>query len=261
MNPLKKTQLSLHTIDSFMESTLPFLKRPNDVDSPTLEDMHELMTQMNPISYGHTRNYLNGSVTKLSRYISVGVLSTKECVDFLIQQFGFEASLPLIKQLVWRIYFKHKLRVYPHAFDSNIEHYKTGLNDQDYARELPHDILNASTPNKIMNYFITTLIETGYLHNHARLYLASYIIHFRRIHWKVGADWMFTHLVDADIASHYCSWQWVASTGSTKPYLFNLENIQRYVSHTLPVDPKDNPELVGSYEELSQRLFRKDGHT
>jgi deoxyribodipyrimidine photo-lyase len=71
---------------------------------------------------------------------------------------------------------------------------------------------------------------------------------------------MFTHLVDADIASHYSSWQWVASSGSSKPYLFNLENIARYVPNDLPIDSIDNPELVGSYEELADRLFRKGGN-
>jgi hypothetical protein len=81
MKQLKKISLSLNQIDSFLESKYPFLSRPKNVYSPTLDDMHQLMIQMNPISYGQTRNYLNGSVTLLSRYISSGVLSTSECVN------------------------------------------------------------------------------------------------------------------------------------------------------------------------------------
>jgi deoxyribodipyrimidine photo-lyase len=60
------------------------------------------------------------------------------------------------------------------------------------------------------------LYATGYLHNHARLWLASYLVHLRKVHWRVGADWMYSHLLDGDMASNYLSWQWVSSTGSNK---------------------------------------------
>jgi deoxyribodipyrimidine photo-lyase len=72
------------------------------------------------------------------------------------------------------------------------------------------------------------LYATGYLHNHARLWLASYLVHLRKVHWRVGADWMYSHLLDGDMASNYLSWQWVSSTGSNKPYLFNAENVETF---------------------------------
>jgi len=66
------------------------------------------------------------------------------------------------------------------------------------------------------------------LHNHARMWLASYLVHLRKVHWRVGADWMYGHLLDGDIASNYLSWQWVAGTGSSKPYLFNADNVEKF---------------------------------
>jgi deoxyribodipyrimidine photo-lyase len=66
------------------------------------------------------------------------------------------------------------------------------------------------------------------LHNHARLWLASYLVHLRKVHWHTGAGWMFGHLLDGDLASNHLSWQWVAGTGSSKPYLFNAENVAKY---------------------------------
>lgn len=256
MNVLKKIHITHDQITSYIKESFPDLVQPKHLYSPSFEDLQSLLSRLNPIHYGQDRNYLNGSVTHLSRYISSGLLSTSECIDICIHHFGVDASIPLIKQLAWRIYFKHKLFHYPHAPYQNIGNYKTGLQDEEYSKQLPDDIMSATTPNKVLNVFIQTLIDTGYLHNHARLYLASYIVHFRRIHWKVGADWMFNHLVDADIASHYCSWQWVASTGSSKPYIFNLENISKYAYEGLPVSPDDNPELVGSYEAIASRIFR-----
>jgi deoxyribodipyrimidine photo-lyase len=39
---------------------------------------------------------------------------------------------------------------------------------------------------------------------------------------------LYGHLLDGDLASNHLSWQWVAGTGSHKPYLFNAENVARY---------------------------------
>ena len=75
---------------------------------------------------------------------------------------------------------------------------------------------------------VRTLYSTGYLHNHARMWLASYVVHVRKVHWRIGADWLYGHLIDGDLASNHLSWQWVAGTGSHKPYLFNADNVARY---------------------------------
>jgi deoxyribodipyrimidine photo-lyase len=39
---------------------------------------------------------------------------------------------------------------------------------------------------------------------------------------------LYGHLLDGDLASNHLSWQWVAGTGSSKPYLFNADNVARY---------------------------------
>jgi deoxyribodipyrimidine photo-lyase len=75
---------------------------------------------------------------------------------------------------------------------------------------------------------VHALYATGMLHNHARMWLASYVVHLRKVHWRVAADWLYGHLLDGDLASNHLSWQWVAGTGSSKPYLFNADNVARY---------------------------------
>jgi deoxyribodipyrimidine photo-lyase len=54
------------------------------------------------------------------------------------------------------------------------------------------------------------------------------VVHVRHVHWRAGADWLVAHLLDGDLASNHLSWQWVAGTGSSKPYLFNAENVARF---------------------------------
>jgi deoxyribodipyrimidine photo-lyase len=60
------------------------------------------------------------------------------------------------------------------------------------------------------------------------MWLASYVVHVRKVHWRVAADWLYGHLLDGDLASNHLSWEWVAGTGSSKPYLFNADNVARY---------------------------------
>jgi deoxyribodipyrimidine photo-lyase len=60
------------------------------------------------------------------------------------------------------------------------------------------------------------------------MWLACYLVHYRKIAWHVCADWMYGYLIDGDLASNHLSWQWVASTFSHKPYLFNAENVAKF---------------------------------
>ena len=75
------------------------------------------------------------------------------------------------------------------------------------------------------------------------MYLASYIVHWKRICWQAGARWMHHYLVDGDLASNHLSWQWVASTFSNKPYIFNLDNVRKYADSSINTSSVDNPEL------------------
>ena len=72
---------------------------------------------------------------------------------------------------------------------------------------------------------------------------------------------MLDRLIDGDPASNNLSWQWVASTFSRKPYIFNLANVQKYTGQDVDTRPATNPCLEASYEELTERLFPMLGAT
>ena len=86
-----------------------------------------------------------------------------------------------------------------------------------------------------------------------RLLLVS--VHWRRVSWQAGARFFLEHLVDADPASNNLSWQWIASTFSNKPYIFNLENVAKYCGPDINTIPRHNLVLDQSYERLSELLF------
>ncbi|MGI9153659.1 MAG: FAD-binding domain-containing protein, partial [Rubrivivax sp.] len=132
----------------------------------------------------------------------------------------------LVFELGWREFFRH---AWGHLGEGILSSIHSGpMPDDTYARELPADIRQARTGVPVVDEAVRTLYTTGTLHNHARMWLASYVVHLRHVHWRAGADWMVAHLLDGDLASNHLSWQWVAGTGSHKPYLFNAENVARY---------------------------------
>ncbi|TVP64015.1 MAG: deoxyribodipyrimidine photo-lyase [Nodularia sp. (in: Bacteria)] len=216
------------------------------------------LQKVNPVDYAKTRNSLTGAVTRLSPYIRYGVLSLREVRDNVLEkvQHPNDAS-KLINELGWRDYWQ---RLYVKLGDriwEDQEEYKTGYTPTDYADKLPADITAGTTGMVCIDSFSHELRKTGYLHNHIRMWLAAYIVHWRRIRWQAGAKWFLEHLLDGDPASNNMSWQWVASTFSHKPYFFNRENLERY---TKGVYCRQCPlyghcDFEGSYEELEQRLF------
>ncbi|RUR73080.1 FAD-binding domain-containing protein [Chlorogloeopsis fritschii PCC 9212] len=218
------------------------------------------LQKVDPERYGKTRNFFTGAVTRLSPYIRYGVLSLREIREYALDRVqNLEDATKLINELGWRDYWQ---RLYAKMGDDiwqDQEEYKTGYTVNEYTPELSDDIKQGITGRVCIDSFSKQLKETGYLHNHARMWLAAYIIHWRRIRWQAGAKWFLEHLLDGDPASNNLSWQWVASTFSHKPYYFNRENLERY---TASVYCKQCPlygdcDFEGSYEQLEQRLFPK----
>lgn len=213
------------------------------------------LAKIAPEAYQKDRNFLDGHVSQLSPYIRHGLISPVELQAMLLSEFGADVSARLVQQLSWREYFHLYLSHHPHSVWQDIEPYKTGFTANEYEQALPHDIARGETGVRVIDQMIAQLRQQGWLHNHARLYLAAYVVHWRKVAWQAGAKWFLTHLLDGDIASNNLSWQWVASTFSRKPYYFNLENLEKFSRGTLDCTHPSNQILAGSYEQLREQLF------
>lgn len=219
-----------------------------------------LLQNVDPIKYSATRNFLDGSVTRLSAYLRYGVLSLAEVRDRVLEKVRDRAdAFKLINELGWRDYWQRLYRELGDNIWEDIEVYKTGFLAKNYQSELPDDIINGKTGLFCIDSFSQELKETGYLHNHVRMWFAAYIIHWRRVKWQGGARWFLQHLLDGDPASNNLSWQWVASTFSHKPYFFNRENLEKYSRgvYCRQCHLYGKCDFEGSYEELERKLFPK----
>lgn len=213
---------------------------------PTLEAAHTRLAAVNIGQYAKTRNAIGGAISRLSPYVTHGFLSFPQIASAVQHQTGFNPQHKFVFELGWRAYFHH---VWAHLGNGIFKSLHEGiLPESAYQQGLPADIQTASTGIPVIDQAVQQLIQTGYLHNHARMWLASYIVHIRKVHWLVGANWMYSHLLDGDLASNMLSWQWVAGTGSSKPYLFNAENVAKYA-------PKawysEGTVIDASYEDLN----------
>jgi deoxyribodipyrimidine photo-lyase len=190
----------------------------------------------------------------LSPYITHGLLSLPEVLAGVIAKHPLGVQHKFVFELGWREYFRH---VWAFRGEEIFESLREGLLRQtSYSALLPADIRQGATAVPVIDMAVRTLYATGYLHNHARMWLASYVVHVRKVDWRIAADWLYGHLLDGDLASNHLSWQWVAGTGSSKPYLFNADNVARYAP-ALWHSP--GSVIDQSYEELD-RLARQPIH-
>jgi deoxyribodipyrimidine photo-lyase len=68
------------------------------------------------------------------------------------------------------------------------------------------------------------LWQTGWMHNRVRMAAASFLVKNLLADWRIGEEWFWDTLVDADAASNPANWQWVAGSGAdASPYyrIFN----------------------------------------
>jgi deoxyribodipyrimidine photo-lyase len=192
----------------------------------TMQAALERLDAVRPRVYPDTRGDIRGAVTRLSPYLTHGFLDVPDVVRHLRTRHQVSPRHKLVFELAWREYFRH---VWAHEGDAIFASLHEGpLPDDAYAREVPRDVREARTGLAVIDRAVAALYACGYLHNHARMWLASYLVHLRKVHWRAGADWLYGHLIDGDLASNHLSWQWIAGTGSHRPYLFNASNVLRY---------------------------------
>lgn len=210
----------------------------------SLPEIKERMNGIDPLAYARTRNFINGKITYLSPYISRGLISGKQVFDTIITKgFGFEQSEKLIQELAWREYFQRVWQQLDDELFNDIYHFNNGIRH----RRVQTSLINAATGIESIDHAIRELYNDGYMHNHVRMYVAGISCNIGKAYWQMPSQWMYYHLLDGDLASNTCSWQWVAGSFSSKKYYCNQENINRYT-----YSKQQNSFLDKPYDELQK---------
>ena len=187
--------------------------------------------------YANGRNTDEGpgqhkAVSQLSPYLRRRRVLESDVVAAALAAHGPEGAEKFVQEVVWRGYFKGWLERRPQVWASTRDGLERDLADLDKDRRLRRAVADAEagqTGLPYMDAWAEELVETGYLHNHARMWFASIWIFTLRLPWALGADLFLRRLVDADPASNTLSWRWVAGLQTPgKTYLATRENIARF---------------------------------
>jgi len=204
---------------------------------------------------GRNTDHVSGAhkaVSVLSPYIRRRLVLESEVVAAAIAAHGPEDAEKFVQEVVWRGYFKGWLERRPQVWDS----YRTGLNadlaDLDRDRRLRRDVdraINGQTGLECFDAWATELVDTGYLHNHARMWFASIWIFTLGLPWRLGADFFYRHLLDGDAASNTLGWRWVAGLHTRgKPYPADAQNITTFTAGRFTPRQSDLAEVTQGLE-------------
>lgn len=176
--------------------------------------------------YGRERNFVkpgHPAVSRLSPAIRHRLISEQEVARRVMAAHPFHAVEKFVQEVYWRTYWKSWLSLRPQIWT---DFSQRPIPDPPLARQVEA----GHSGNAIIDHFARELRETGYLHNHARMWVAAWWIHQARLPWQSGARWFFRHLLDADPASNTLSWRWVAGLQTPgKTYLARRSNLETYL--------------------------------
>ena len=188
-------------------------------------------------AYRDTRNEDRGSddrsnVSLLAPYVRARLVTEAEVLRATLSRHRLAAAEKFVAEVLWRTYWKGWLEsrpiVWAHYRRDRDAAFARARADADLARRYD-DATCGRSGNAALDAWARELIETNYLHNHARMWFASMWIFTLKLPWELGADFFMRHLLCGDPASNTLSWRWVAGLQTRgKTYLATRENVRRY---------------------------------
>ncbi|MEH3052722.1 MAG: deoxyribodipyrimidine photo-lyase [Patulibacter minatonensis] len=173
--------------------------------------------------YDASRADLASRTSRLSAHLHYGSLSPL-LLEHLTREHRSKSAATYRTELAWRDFYLQVVLHHPHV---------ARLEFQERYRELAWeddpDGLEAwqqgRTGYPVVDAAMRELAATGFMHNRARMIVASFLTKDLHLDWRHGERWFMEHLLDGDLASNNGGWQWTASTGTDPaPYFRRMFN-------------------------------------
>lgn len=204
--------------------------------------------------YQNNRNRVDlAGTSSLSSYLRFGMLSAKQAVAAARQAIARAEDPPAIhsaetwlNELVWREFYLSIMFHFPEvrlsSFQQKMKKIRWLNNEGDFTAWK-----EGRTGYPIVDAAMRQLVQIGWMHNRARMIVASFLTKDLLIDWRWGETYFMQHLIDGDPAINNGGWQWVAGTGTDAAPYFRIFNP---VLQSQKFDPKGEyirrfvPELV-----------------
>jgi deoxyribodipyrimidine photo-lyase len=166
--------------------------------------------------YDERRNFPSDTGTSfLSPHLHFGEISPAQCWHAAMGKGGSVETF--LKELVWRDYGANLVHQYPDYGSRNAREAFDRFPWRDVGDPAVAADLKAwqqgRTGYPIVDAGMRELWATGWMHNRVRMIAASFLIKHLLIDWRVGEQWFWDTLVDADYGSNATNWQWTAGSG------------------------------------------------
>jgi len=173
------------------------------------------------------------ATSQLSPYLSIGVLSPRQCISVAMKASNITSLNQLskntgvatwISELIWREFYKHIVYFYPRVCK-----YKAFRSQYDqvpwrYDEQLFKAWCEGNTGFPFVDAAMRQLNQTGWMHNRLRMVVAMFLSKTLFLDWRWGEKYFMQHLIDGDFAANNGGWQWSASTGTDAAPYFRIFN-------------------------------------
>ena len=158
--------------------------------------------------------------SKLSPYLRFGMVSVRECARLAR---GHQGAEKWLSELAWRDFYAMILYHHPEVVEQEFQPRFRGLaweNNEEYFTRWRE----GRTGYPVVDAAMRQLLAEGWMHNRARMIVASFLTKDLLIDWRRGEEHFAQHLMDYDLASNNGGWQWAASTGTDAQPWFRIFN-------------------------------------
>ncbi|WP_028459679.1 deoxyribodipyrimidine photo-lyase [Chloroflexus sp. Y-396-1] len=161
--------------------------------------------------------------SRLSPYLRMGVLSPRQCIAAALNAPPGPGPESWIGELIWRDFYVQVLYHFPHALRGSFKPVYDRI-------AWPNDPTlfaawqQGQTGYPIVDAAMRQLQREGWMHNRARMIVASFLTKDLLVDWRWGERHFMHLLIDGDPAANNGGWQWAAGTGTDAQPYFRIFN-------------------------------------